>query len=58
MKGFVVVVLNIGKTLIPCARIFGFVHAQDMHNHYVDDLCLAMNLWVEGDGFGDIGVQK
>jgi hypothetical protein len=37
--------------------MFGVVHAQDMHNHYVDDLYLAISLGVEGGGFGELGVQ-
>ena len=58
MKGFVVGVLNMGETLIPCAHMFGVVHAQDMHDHSVDDLCLAISLGVEGGGFGELGVQR
>jgi hypothetical protein len=38
MYGSVVTVLNIGKTLIPCAWMLGIVHVQDMHDHPVDDL--------------------
>jgi hypothetical protein len=44
MKGSVVVVLNIGETLIPCARMFGVVHAQDMHDQSVDDFYLTINI--------------
>jgi hypothetical protein len=58
MYGSIVVVLNIGKTLIPCARVLGILHAQDMHNHLVDDLGLAIHLGMEGSGFGELGVQK
>jgi hypothetical protein len=58
MYGSVVVALNIGKTLIPCAGMLGIVHAQDMHDHLVDDLGLAIYLGVEGSGFGELGVQK
>jgi hypothetical protein len=58
MKGYVVFVLNIGETGIPCARMFGVVHAQYMHDHFVDDLCLAISLGVEGNGFGELGVQQ
>jgi hypothetical protein len=49
--------LNIGKTLIPCARVLGIVHVQDMHDHLIDDLSLAICLGVEGSGFGELGVQ-
>jgi hypothetical protein len=57
MYGVVVTVLNIGKTLIPCAWMLGIVHAQNMHDHHVDDLGLAICLGVEGHGFGDLGVH-
>jgi hypothetical protein len=50
--------LNIGKTLIPCAGVLGIVHAQDMHDHPIDDLSLAICLGVEGSGFGELGVQQ
>jgi hypothetical protein len=56
-KGFVVVVLNIGDNIIPCAWMFGVVHAQDMCDHSIDGLCLSIILGVEGGGFGDLGVQ-
>jgi hypothetical protein len=57
MYGYVVAVLNIGKTLIPRAGVLGIVHAQDVHDHSVDDLGLAILLGVEGSGLGEIGVQ-
>jgi hypothetical protein len=57
MYGFVVIVLNIGKTLIPCAWMLGIVHAENVHDHHVDDLSLAIRLGVEGRGFGELGVQ-
>jgi hypothetical protein len=57
MHGSIVVVLNIGKNLIPCVGMLGIVHAQDMHDHLVDDLDLAIHLGVEGGGFGELGVQ-
>jgi hypothetical protein len=58
MYGSVVIVLNIGKTPIPCARMLGIVHAQDMHDHLVGDLGLAIHLGVQGGGFGKLGVQQ
>jgi hypothetical protein len=58
MKGSIVVVLNIGETLIPCAWIFGVVHEKYMHDHSVDDLCLDISLGVEGDAFDELGVQQ
>jgi hypothetical protein len=57
MYGFVIVAMNIGKTLIPCVGMLGIVHVQDMHDHPVDDLSLAIHLGVEGNGFGELGVQ-
>jgi hypothetical protein len=56
MYGSIVVVLNIGKTLIPCAGMLGIVHVQDMHYHLVDDLGLDIHLGVKGSGFGELGV--
>jgi hypothetical protein len=52
VKGFVVAMLNISKTPIPCAWMFGIVHPQDMDNHHVDYLYLSISLWVEGSQFG------
>jgi hypothetical protein len=49
--------LNIGKNLIPCAGVLGFVHALDMNDHSIDDLALAICLGLEGNGFGELGVQ-
>jgi hypothetical protein len=57
MYGFIVTLLNIGKTLIPCVWMLGIVHAQDMHDHPVDDLGLAIHLEVEGHGLGELVVQ-
>jgi hypothetical protein len=53
----IVIVLNIWKTLIPCARVLVIVHVQDMHDHHVDDLGLAIRFGVEGSGFGELGVH-
>jgi hypothetical protein len=50
--------LDIGKTLIPCAGVLGIVHAQDMYDHPIDDLSLAIYLGVEGSGFGELGIQQ
>jgi hypothetical protein len=58
MYGSVVVVLNIGKTLIPGVGVLGIVHVQDVHDHLVDDLGLAIRLGVEGSGLGELGVQQ
>jgi hypothetical protein len=58
MESSIVVVLKIGETLIPFAWILGVVHAQYVHDHPIDDLCLAIILGVEGSGFGELGVQQ
>jgi hypothetical protein len=58
MESLVVVVLNIGKTLILCTWMLRDIHAQYVHNHPIDDLCLAVGLRVEGNGFSNIGVQQ
>jgi hypothetical protein len=57
MYGSVVTVLNMGKTLIPCMRILGIVHAQNMHNNPIDNLGLAIHFRVEGCGFDELGVH-
>jgi hypothetical protein len=54
----VVTVLNIGETLIPCTWMLRVVHAQDFHNHTIDEFCLVICLGVERSGFSDIGVQQ
>jgi hypothetical protein len=48
MKGSIVAMLNIRKTLIPCGGIFGVVHSQDIRNHLVDYLYMFIGLGVEG----------
>jgi hypothetical protein len=58
MQGLVVAMLEIEKTLIPCARVLGIIHAQDMYNHSIYDLGLVIYLGVEGRGFGEPGVQQ
>jgi hypothetical protein len=58
MYGSIVALLNIGKTLIQCAGILGIVHAQDMHDHSVDDLIFSNHLGVEGSGFCEFVVQQ
>jgi hypothetical protein len=54
----IVTVLNIGETLIPCTQILRVVHAKDVQNHSIDDLCLAISLGVESSGFSEFGVQQ
>jgi hypothetical protein len=54
----VVTILNIGETFIPCMWMFRVVHAQDVHNHMIDDLCLAVILGVKSSEFSELGVQQ
>jgi hypothetical protein len=58
MQGSVVVVFNVWDILIPCAGVLGILHPQDMHDHPIDDLVLAIYLGMEGRGFGELGVQQ
>jgi hypothetical protein len=58
MQGSVVAMVDIGKTLIPCGGVVGIVHMQDMYDHPIDDLSLAICLGVEGSGFGELGIQQ
>jgi hypothetical protein len=56
MQGSVVAMMDIGKALIPCARVLGIIHVKDMNNHSIYDLGLTICLGVEGRGFGELGV--
>jgi hypothetical protein len=58
MQGLVVAMLDIGKTLLPCVRVLEIINVQDMHDHSIYDLNLAICLGVEGHGFGELGVQQ
>jgi hypothetical protein len=58
MERPVVIFLNIGETLIPCTWMLRVVHAQDVHNHLIDDLCLIIGLGVERSGFSELGIQQ
>jgi hypothetical protein len=53
----VVTVLDIWETFIPCTWMLIIVHVKNVHNHLIDDLCLAIGLGVERNGFCDLGVQ-
>ena len=57
MESSVVTVLDIWECLFPCMWMLRILHAQDVHNHLIDDLCLAIDLRVEGGGFSELGVQ-
>jgi hypothetical protein len=57
MERPIVAMLDIWKTLFPCTRILRIIHAQDVHNHPIDYLGLAIGLGVERSGFCELGVQ-
>ena len=57
MESFVVAVLDIRETFIPSVWMIQVVHVQNVHDHLVDDLCLAISLGVEGHGLSEIGIQ-
>lgn len=57
MERSVVVVLDIGEAFIPCVWMLQVVHAHIVHDHHVDNLCLAISLGVEGHGLSDISIQ-
>jgi hypothetical protein len=57
MESPVVVVLDLWKTLIPCTGMIRIVHVQNVHNHLIDDLGLAISLGVESSGFCELGVH-
>jgi hypothetical protein len=57
MQGLIVAMLDIGKTLIPCARVLGIIHAQDMHDHSFYDLGLTICLGVEGHGLVELCIR-
>jgi hypothetical protein len=58
MESPVVTVLDIWETLVPCTGMLRIVHVQNVHNHLIDDLSLAIGLGVERSGFCELGVQQ
>ena len=58
MQGLIVAMLDIGKTLIQCTGVFLIVHVQGMYYHLIDNLNLAICLGMEGNGFGELGIQQ
>ena len=57
VENSVVVMLDIGETFIPCALILQVVHAQNVYDHPVDDLFLAISLSMERCGLSEPGDQ-
>jgi hypothetical protein len=58
MESPVVIVFNIGENLVPCMWMIRIVHAQYVHNHLIDELCLVVSLGVESSGFCELVVQQ
>jgi hypothetical protein len=58
MESPVVTMLEIWETLIPCMGMLRIVHAHDVQNHPIDNLCLAIGLGVERNGFCELDVQQ
>jgi hypothetical protein len=58
MESPIVTLLDIWETLVPCTGMLKIVHAQDVHNHLIEDLSLAIDLGVESSGFFELGVQQ
>jgi hypothetical protein len=49
---------DIGKDIIPCATVLGIIYVNDMHNHSIYDLGLAICPGVEGRGLSELGFQQ
>jgi hypothetical protein len=47
----ILIVLKIGENLIPCMWIHRIVHAKDVHNHLIENLCLVVCLGVKAVDF-------
>ena len=58
MERPIVTVLTIWEDIIPCTWMLRVVHAQDVHNHLIDDPHLTIYLGVERSGFSELGVQQ
>jgi hypothetical protein len=58
MESPIVTVLDIWETLVPCMWMLRIVHAQDVHNHPINDLYLAISFGVESNEFCELGVQQ
>jgi hypothetical protein len=58
MESPIVTILDIWETLIPCIGMLRIVHAQDVHNHPIDDLGLDIGLGMERSGFCELCVQQ
>lgn len=50
MESSVLVMMDIGEALIPYVWMLRVVYAQDVHDHAIEYLCLAIILGLEGHG--------
>lgn len=57
MENSIVVVLDIGEAFIPCAWMLQVLHTQNVYDHPIDNLCLAINLGVESCGLSELSIQ-
>ena len=57
MEIYVVAVLDIGETFNPHSWMLRFLHAQNVYDHHVDDLYLAISLGMERFGLSELCVQ-
>jgi len=57
MERPVVVLLDIGEALIPCAGMPWVVHAQNVYDHPDNDLFLAISMGMERCGLSELEVQ-
>jgi hypothetical protein len=46
--------LYIGEALIPCVWMLSFVHVKNVHNHFVDNVYLAISLEMKRCGLGEL----
>jgi len=57
MERFVVAVMDIGEAFTPCAWMLRVLHAQNVNDHPIDDVSLAISLGVESCGFSELGIK-
>ena len=57
MEIFVVVVMDIWETFIPCAWMLRVVHVKNVYDHPINDFCLAISSGVEIHGLSELGIE-
>jgi len=58
MERSIVDVVDIREDFIPCAWMLQVVHVQNLYDHPVDDLYLAISLGVESHGLSELVIQR